>query len=176
MHAPHTFIHKMAAIWFHERLDGPSLIAENLFLGDRIDSRSRETLVHHKVGTVISLLGESERNEEELTLYKELGIEWFHFQLDDEENAPIIDYLECINQLIGQFTKPHRSRPTVLVHCHAGISRSAAAVIYYLMRSHGFALKDAIAHVKECRPIIEPNDGFMSTLYDADINQQLKSL
>jgi dual specificity phosphatase 12 len=174
----HTFIKtkKMSAIWFHERLEGPSLITENVFLGDRGDSHSRETLTEHNIGTVISLLDASERTEKEVALYKELGIEWFHFQLHDEEDAPIIDYLECINQLINQFTKPHRSKPTVLVHCQAGISRSATAVIYYLMRSHGFALKQAVAHVKDCRPVIEPNDGFMSTLQDADISQQLKKL
>lgn len=153
-----------------------SLIVDRVLLGDRDDSRQRDVLVQHNVGAVISLLDDAERTHAEKMLYKELGIELFHFQLKDEEKAPIQDYLECVNQLIVQFSNPERLKSTVLVHCKAGISRSAAMVIYHLMRSRGYTLKDAIAHVKAKRRIISPNDGFMSALYDADLARKLHSL
>jgi protein-tyrosine phosphatase len=53
----------------------------------------------------------------------------------------------------------------VLVHCHAGVSRSSTIVISYLMRKYiNFSLNDALKFVKSKRPIIKPNKGFMKQL------------
>jgi protein-tyrosine phosphatase len=52
----------------------------------------------------------------------------------------------------------------ILVHCHAGRSRSATIVIAYLMKTQKMNLQDAIDHVKEKRKIIRPNEGFMEQL------------
>ena len=49
---------------------------------------------------------------------------------------------------------------TVLVHCYAGISRSASVVIAYLMREHGLPMIDAMQYVRKRRAIIYPNPGF----------------
>ena len=37
---------------------------------------------------------------------------------------------------------------TVLVHCYAGVSRSSATVISYLMRKYDLTLTDAINHTR----------------------------
>eukprot|EP00475_Leptophrys_vorax_P017342 TRINITY_DN24005_c0_g1_i2.p1 TRINITY_DN24005_c0_g1~~TRINITY_DN24005_c0_g1_i2.p1 ORF type:complete len:268 (+),score=7.45 TRINITY_DN24005_c0_g1_i2:344-1147(+) len=52
----------------------------------------------------------------------------------------------------------------VLVHCVAGMSRSATIVIAYLMKKKGLSLRESFAHVKKCRPIAQPNYGFMRQL------------
>jgi len=52
----------------------------------------------------------------------------------------------------------------VLVHCAAGISRSATVVIAYLMWKHGYNLDDAFLMVKTKRAVIDPNVGFMRQL------------
>lgn len=167
----------MAAIWFHDQIDGPSVILDKkLLLGNINDSRDKEKLMAHNVGCVISLLSDEDREYEDVELYKRLGIDWFHFQLDDDASAPISNYLEAVNQLIKQFTRPHRQRPVVLVHCQAGISRSSTMVIYHLMQSHGYTLQDALSHVKRCRHIIEPREEFINALHDADLSQRYKSL
>jgi protein-tyrosine phosphatase len=49
---------------------------------------------------------------------------------------------------------------SVLVHCFAGVSRSASVVIAYLMREHGLPTLDAMTYVRKRRPIIFPNPGF----------------
>ena len=46
-----------------------------------------------------------------------------------------------------------RASPPVLVHCHAGRSRSAIVVAAYLMRAHGLGPADAIARVASRREI-----------------------
>jgi predicted protein tyrosine phosphatase len=51
-----------------------------------------------------------------------------------------------------------------LVHCFAGVSRSATIVIAYLMVEYGMTLNDALIHVRKQRYFINPNDGFRRQL------------
>ncbi|KJE92185.1 hypothetical protein CAOG_03199 [Capsaspora owczarzaki ATCC 30864] len=52
----------------------------------------------------------------------------------------------------------------VLVHCVAGISRSASVCIAYLMRSRKWSLKLAFQHVRSARSIISPINWFILQL------------
>ena len=54
----------------------------------------------------------------------------------------------------------------VLVHCKMGISRSAATVTAFAMKEYQMSLKEALAHVKERRSVVNPNDGFVAQLRD----------
>ncbi|KAG2457854.1 STYX protein, partial [Polypterus senegalus] len=54
----------------------------------------------------------------------------------------------------------------VLVHGNAGISRSAALVIAYLMETFGLKYRDAFSHVQERRFCINPNAGFVHQLQE----------
>lgn len=56
---------------------------------------------------------------------------------------------------------------SVCVHCAGGISRSAtvlAAVLLQLSDARLVALRDVLAHLRECRPAIAPNASFLSQL------------
>nr|XP_020663426.1 dual specificity protein phosphatase 19 [Pogona vitticeps] len=53
----------------------------------------------------------------------------------------------------------------VLVHCNAGVSRAAAIVIGFLMHSEGLSFSRAFSLVKNARPAICPNPGFMEQLH-----------
>jgi hypothetical protein len=59
-----------------------------------------------------------------------------------------------------------RERGNVLVHCYAGVSRSASIVIAYLMHKHKISLLDAMKLVKSKRSCISPNVGFLLQLKD----------
>jgi len=48
----------------------------------------------------------------------------------------------------------------VLVHCYAGVSRSATIVIAYLMQEHNLGYYEAMTFVKRKRPEVFPNAGF----------------
>lgn len=48
----------------------------------------------------------------------------------------------------------------VLVHCYAGVSRSATVVIAYLMQEYELSFEEAFSKASKARPIIFPNIGF----------------
>ena len=54
--------------------------------------------------------------------------------------------------------------PRVLVHCHAGVSRSATAVIAHLMRSWQCKYEIAEVYVRAKRNVIYPNSAFVRQL------------
>uniref|UniRef100_A0A8C4IL61 Serine/threonine/tyrosine interacting protein n=1 Tax=Dicentrarchus labrax TaxID=13489 RepID=A0A8C4IL61_DICLA len=64
----------------------------------------------------------------------------------------------------------------VLVHGNAGISRSAALVIAYLMETFGMKYRDAFSHVQERRFCINPNVGFVHQLQVSPLLHVIPSL
>ncbi|KAJ8399953.1 hypothetical protein AAFF_G00406830 [Aldrovandia affinis] len=53
---------------------------------------------------------------------------------------------------------------SVLIHCAAGVSRSPALAVAYVMYRLGLDLDDAYRFVKERRPSISPNFNFLGQL------------
>ncbi|CEP14805.1 hypothetical protein [Parasitella parasitica] len=57
-----------------------------------------------------------------------------------------------------------RHHEPIYVHCKAGKSRSAAAILAYLVLSENWTLKKAYRHIAKARPNISPNIGFVAEL------------
>eukprot|EP00753_Platysulcus_tardus_P014053 PLAT4005.1.p1 GENE.PLAT4005.1~~PLAT4005.1.p1 ORF type:complete len:188 (+),score=66.76 PLAT4005.1:265-828(+) len=82
--------------------------------------------------------------------------------LDDDEEEDISAVFEDAFQFIDAALEEEETR--VLVHCRAGMSRSATIVIAWLMKRDAMSLRDAYLHVKLARPLICPNSAFMRAL------------
>jgi atypical dual specificity phosphatase len=87
-------------------------------------------------------------------------------------NIPILD-LEVSNirdifEQCFQFMDNARTEGGVLVHCNAGVSRSATIVIAYLMKRNGMNFSDAYNLVKSVKTDIKPNPGFHQQLIQFD--------
>ena len=80
----------------------------------------------------------------------------------DQVNVNIADYFdEAIRFICEALSNGGR----VLVHCQAGVSRSATIVIAFLIHQFNLTDVDATAYVKERRPVIRPNFGFCAQLF-----------
>lgn len=65
----------------------------------------------------------------------------------------------------------HRVPPgKILIHCNAGVSRSTAVCIAYLMKTEKMRFVEAYDYVKSKRECIRPNDGFLRQLKEFDAN------
>ena len=73
-----------------------------------------------------------------------------------EDDRDLDFYLDDATSFIAE----HIRRGCVLVHCGAGISRSAAVVIAYLCRYAGMSYAEALTFVKVRRPQVAPADVF----------------
>ncbi|XP_002730853.1 serine/threonine/tyrosine-interacting protein B-like [Saccoglossus kowalevskii] len=62
----------------------------------------------------------------------------------------------------------------VLVHGNAGISRSAALVIAYVMETYGLTYRDAFRYVQQRRFCINPNEGFVHQLMEYEAIYQAR--
>ena len=85
----------------------------------------------------------------------------FHNSIKKQYRVPVDDNLqeeEIRNmelwsyEIVYKLSKEHREGP-VLVHCHAGMQRSAAVVAMYLIAKENMKSDDAIKFIKEKRPI-----------------------
>lgn len=97
------------------------------------------------------------------------GCEWHWIEVDDDEKEPLEKYFQEVHLILEAAEKADN---VVLVHCAAGISRSASLVLAHLMLKHKWTYEDAYAYVQECRPIIQPNDGFVRALKALDQQMQ----
>ncbi len=79
---------------------------------------------------------------------------------------PIADTEQTQHPLNAAADSIHRAlqHGNTYVHCWAGISRSATAVLAYLMKYLDMTMMQAYLFVKRCRPIIHPNRGFLQQL------------
>lgn len=77
-----------------------------------------------------------------------------------------INFIEDVNSRGGR----------VLVHCRAGISRSATICIAYLMRQKTYTLDEAYEYTKKRRSAISPNFNFLGQLlsFERELSDQRK--
>ncbi|CAD8141065.1 unnamed protein product [Paramecium octaurelia] len=97
-----------------------------------------------------------------------------HYILDDCENENIYRYFNPS----FQFIEKARQTGNVLVHCMAGISRSASIIAAYLMKKHNITFKQALQQLQRKRWQIYPNDGFVKQLlqYEKELNHQQEEI
>jgi protein-tyrosine phosphatase len=84
-------------------------------------------------------------------------------RVEDLPWSPLDSYFDVVADKIA--TNRDRGIKT-LVHCVAGVSRSASLCIVYLMKHDNLTLRQAYQHVKSARPIIRPNAGFWQQMVD----------
>ena len=125
---------------------------------------SAASVYHHKwldqVDYVISLYPIS---------HELIGKEHDMFTVADDNQGHTLEQMKEIMDLVGpKIARNLREGKNVLVHCFAGVSRSATVVIDFLCKYYFIFQNDrvdlAVQHVLRYRRCIHPNKGFMDLL------------
>eukprot|EP01061_Rhynchopus_euleeides_P008673 TRINITY_DN17812_c0_g1_i2.p1 TRINITY_DN17812_c0_g1~~TRINITY_DN17812_c0_g1_i2.p1 ORF type:complete len:796 (+),score=194.58 TRINITY_DN17812_c0_g1_i2:177-2564(+) len=95
------------------------------------------------------------------------GVVRLELGVEDVEGESLKPFFETFKT----FVKASIGSGRVLVHCFAGLSRSATMVLSYLMSSEGMRLDKAMEHLMRVRPNVHPNPTFMKELilYDTEL-------
>lgn len=101
----------------------------------------------HRIGAVITAA-----RGQNLAATLPKHIEYLYLPALDHESFDISQYFGAAYDLLAE----ELPRTNVLVHCMAGVSRSATLVIAFLMRSRTISFTEAFSLVKSRRKIVPP--------------------
>lgn len=132
-------------------------ITSHLFLTG-VGGMTRENFRKNHIDFVVNITTEAPFWEE---------IESMRLPLEDDTSTNILAYLDTAVDRINEAIVKRDAH--VLVHCVAGVSRSATIVIAYLMKHRRMNLREAFNYCYNLRPVIRPNNGFMLQLINYEL-------
>ncbi|CAF95120.1 unnamed protein product [Tetraodon nigroviridis] len=136
-------------------LSGLCPVTEHLYLSSFRAAEDSRQLIRCNITCIINV-SESKSGTPQLP-----GVEYFHIPVPDSPLAPLGEHFDEVADKI-QLRAAHGGR--TLVHCNAGVSRSAALCMAYLLKHRDVSLLEAHGWVKRCRPLARPNTGFWEQL------------
>ncbi|XP_062857508.1 dual specificity protein phosphatase 8 isoform X1 [Trichomycterus rosablanca] len=143
---------------------GPTRILPHLYLGSQKDVLNKDLMAQNGITYVLNASN---------TCPKPEFISESHFMripVNDNYCEKLLPWLEKTNEFID---KAKLSNCRVIVHCLAGISRSATIAIAYIMKTMGLSSDEAYRFVKDRRPSISPNFNFLGQLLEFEKGLQL---
>ncbi|TSO88085.1 Dual specificity protein phosphatase 2 [Bagarius yarrelli] len=140
---------------------GPVEILPFLFLGSAHHSSQRELLRRCGITAVLNVSSSCPNLFENELNYMTLRV----------EDSMAADIRVLFPQAIHFIDSVKENGGRVLVHCQAGISRSATICLAYLIHARRVSLNEAFEFVKRRRNVISPNLGFMGQLlqFETDV-------
>ncbi len=157
-------------------VENMTMVVEHIFIGNIRSLYETKQLLDKDIKFILHVLDEHIPKELISWLDKN-KIRHHQISITDTPDTNISKHWDDIYHVIhGSFC----IKKNILVHCHAGKSRSSTAVIYWLMRAmfetqaykdiskSGKILDPLINRIRADRPLICPNVGFMRQLQDAE--------
>ncbi|KAM4614324.1 dual specificity protein phosphatase 22-A-like isoform 1-T1 [Discoglossus pictus] len=132
-----------------------SQILDGLYLGNIRDSEDKITLNKNNITHIVSVHNNAKPLLQDKT--------YLCIEASDSSSQNLIQHFKkCIKFI-------HESRlhgGGCLVHCLAGVSRSATILVAYLMTVTNFGWEDCLSAVKAVRSYADPNFGFQQQLQE----------
>lgn len=138
-------------------------------IGSQDVAHDKSSLDTYGITHILNLDHEIENKFEDEYNYKNVNI----------PDSPDYDLNKVLEDCF-EFIDDGRQAGNVLVHCSGtiGLSRSTSICIAYLMSKDKKKFDEAFTHLKEVRPFVKPNDGFLKQLRELEVKlvgaQQVK--
>ncbi|KAL6765845.1 MAP kinase phosphatase 5 [Haematococcus lacustris] len=134
------------------------IISGLLYLGDWSHAEAIERLQEELgIQAVVTVHNHPENLKPKLPK----GVRWLPWTLADVDTA---DISPCFHRTFEFIEDARNRKQAVLVHCGAGVSRSATLCMMYLMRRNHWNAEMAKKYCVQRRSVVCPNDGFWRTL------------
>ncbi|KAJ0015467.1 hypothetical protein NQD34_009087 [Periophthalmus magnuspinnatus] len=133
---------------------GPVEILPFLYLGSALHASKKEVLDGIGISALLNVSADCPNHFEGTYQYKCIPVEDNHKEDISCWFLEAIEFIDSVRDSSGR----------VLVHCQAGISRSATICLAYLMKRKRVRLDEAFEFVRRRRSIISPNFSFMGQL------------
>lgn len=142
------------------------------------------TYLKDKIIELVVCISKEKKTKDELKVYNRLHIQHVSIPIADDPRENISVHLDKFYEMMHSSIMEEKN---IVVHCETGSSSSATLVLYYILRryyatnfgkrdkldrdliSKQFKLKSLIEYMKERRPCIEPNLGFVAQLLTAEL-------
>jgi hypothetical protein len=126
----------------------------SIFLGCELDALDKDFLQSQNITTILSIQSWEIQDKQSHIKYH-----WINANDNSEQD------LKSKFDEICNFLKRHEMEGNnILVHCQAGISRSATACLAYLMKEKNMSLDTSFVALKKRREIVCPNFSFLGQL------------
>ena len=142
--------------------EAPDKIDENLWLGSCYSDIDLKYLQEKNIAGVVLVCPDGiERFPKQIVYHK--------IEILDTLDADLLSHLDSALCFIRSLIESNKG---VLIRCSAGVSRSVAVVIGYLIKFHSLKYDKAFKLVQSKRPIIDPNSNFIKQLkqYESTVN------
>ncbi|CAG9095753.1 unnamed protein product [Plutella xylostella] len=130
--------------------DVPAQVIDHLFIGSQ-DCTSTNVLEKYEIKHILSLGISVEAKDVDCKFVQCLDL-------------PETDIRPVLLESLPFIHKAVKTRENILVHCNAGVSRTAMVAIGYLMQYANMEFVEAYNLVKSKRPAVQPNTGFRKQL------------
>lgn len=146
-------------------------IIPNLFLGDIAASKNKEFYESVNIGMVVNC-------SKTIPFLDGRDFKKVRVPVDDNlQDAEINNLAKWGPSIIRKIWEEYQKGTTILVHCHAGMQRSAAVVAMFLMFYQRCTHREAMTRIKKRRPIVfEPSANFYRAIlsFENRLNEVLK--
>ena len=136
----------------------PFEILPHLYLGCRKVAACLPSLRENQITRILNVTSSVPNQFEDIDgfVYKQIAVE------DSHE----VDMIKHLPEAFCFIEEAKNRGEKVLVHCHAGMSRSVTVIIAYLMKFYHYSLDNAFDFVKSRKQNISPNFSFMGQLIE----------
>jgi len=127
------------------------VVPGKIHLGTLSDANSKSFRANNSITAILTVMAKP------LSTGITAKLKYMHIAADDNVHQDLSQYFEEAADFIEK-------EKTVLVHCHAGISRSTTICAAYLIRKHGWSLGKTLEFIRQRRSCASPNFSFLGQL------------
>ena len=146
-----------AAFHIANRMDE---IIPGVFVGG-IQASTDYDLLHDNAISYILNVSNFPLDTEVMNKYESLNIQFAQVKMED---SPYFDLRKNILAAVSTVRSAVNDNGRILVHCMAGISRSATVVAAYMIEYLGHSANSALQEMSLKQPAVYPNSGFLTFL------------